>query len=211
VGLFPLPDVVLFPGMRLPLHVFEPRYRKLVENAIETEVPFAVPRLQPGYQATYYHSPPVHSVAGVGRIVEHVRLPDGRYEIEVEGLARVELLREISRDPYRLAEARVLSDSSGALETSTLHAELAKLLRELRPFWSEAGERLEQVALGQPSLGARTDALAQLFEASRDRQRLLEELDAGQRAMMVCARLHELKAHIERLGRRNQAVTSRPN
>jgi Lon protease-like protein len=211
VGLFPLPDTVLFPGMRLPLHVFEPRYLRLVEDSIERGVFLAVPRLKAGYEASYYDAPPVHSVAGVGRIVEHVRLADGRYEVELEGLARVELVREIAQQPYRLAEARVLADGALGFDSSPLHAELARLLRELRPFWSDAGERLERAALDQPSLGARADALAQLFEASKDRQQLLEELDAGQRAMMICARLHELKSQIERLGKRPQPATSRPN
>lgn len=211
VGLFPLPNVVLFPGMSLPLHVFEPRYKRLVGEVLESGAALAIPRLEPGFETSYYENPKVHAVCGVGHIVEHTCLPDGRYEITVVGAARVRLLRELRQTPYRLAEAEVLADSPPLAGTATLHSELGKLLKELRPFWSEAGERLEQAAMGQPTLSGCTDTLAQLFEVPAERQRLLEELDPAVRAMMLCARLHELRAHVERARSHRQPRASRAN
>lgn len=211
VGLFPLPNVVLFPGMRLPLHVFEPRYKALVGAAIDSGAPLAIPQLEPGFETTYYENPRVHAVCGVGHIVEHTRLADGRFEIVVLGAARVRVVRELSQTPYRSAECEVLSDASSQVGAATLHGELGKLLRELRPFWSEAGERLEQSALGQPTLSGCTDTLAQLFETPTERQQLLEELDPAVRAMMLCARLHELRSHVERLRSKRQPRASRAN
>src|SRR5450631_234254 len=80
VKLFPLPEVTLFPGQGLPLHVFEPRYRSLVEDALATDSVLAVPRLVPGAGETEATGRPVlPSFMGVGVIAEHERLPDGRF------------------------------------------------------------------------------------------------------------------------------------
>lgn len=107
--LFPLPDVVFFPHARLPLHVFEPRYRKLVEDAVAHGLPVAIPMLKPGFERDYEGAPEIHEVAGVGWIVEHDPLPDGRSLIRLQGVARVRILEEPASDrPYRLARAEVL-------------------------------------------------------------------------------------------------------
>lgn len=198
--LFPLPEAVLFPGMVMPLHVFEPRYRTLVADTLEQGGFIAVPRLCPGYEASYYESPAVYPIAGVGRIERHERLADGRFHIELLGLARVELSSESQSTPYRVARARVLGDLEVDSAATTLHTELTKLLVALRPFWSDAGKELERATLDTPGLGACTDVLSQLFQSADDRQRLLEELDPAERAMLLCARLHELWEQVEQLG-----------
>jgi Lon protease-like protein len=197
-ALFPLPDVVLFPGMSLPLHVFEPRYRQLVADTLANDGWLAVPRLQAGYEANYYECPAVHPVMGVGRIVAHEQLRDGRFHIEVTGIARLELSSELRTRPYRVGRGRVLGECGVAPGAATLHAELAKLVMKLRPFWSEAGRELERATLGTDGLGACTDVLAQLFQSADDRQLLLEELDPSERAMTLCGRLHELWEQVER-------------
>ncbi len=110
--LFPLPGVVFLPATLLPLHVFEPRYRKLVKDCLDGESIFAVPLLREGWQTDYDGRPPVHDVSGVGRVVRSQALPDGRYNLLVLGIARVRLLEELPTDePYRLARASVLDES----------------------------------------------------------------------------------------------------
>jgi Lon protease-like protein len=107
--LFPLPNVVFFPNARLPLHVFEVRYRQLVEDAIEQHLPVAIPLLKRGFEEDYEGTPEIHDVCGVGWIVEHDPLPDGRSLIRLQGVARVRILDEPDSDrPYRLARAEVL-------------------------------------------------------------------------------------------------------
>jgi Lon protease-like protein len=199
-GLFPLPDAVLLPGTVLRLHVFEPRYRRLVADTLDSLGYIAVPRLEPGYEADYYGCPAIRPVMGVGRIVEHERLEDGRFNIALLGVARMQLSRELRAEPYRVAEGRVLCDKDAGPVAATLHAELTKLLVALRPFWSDAGKELERATLDTPGLGACTDVLSQLFQSADDRQRLLEELDPAERAMLLCARLHELWEQVEQLG-----------
>lgn len=199
-GLFPLPDAVLLPRTVLRLHVFEPRYRKLVADMLECAGYIAVPRLEPGYEADYYGCPAIRPVMGVGRIVEHERLEDGRFNIALLGVARMRLLKELRTEPYRVGEGRVLRDKEAGPVATTLHTELTKLLVALRPFWSDAGKELERATLDTPGLGACTDVLSQLFQSADDRQRLLEELDPAERAMLLCARLHELWEQVEQLG-----------
>jgi len=109
--LFPLPGVVFLPGTLLPLHVFEPRYRKLVRDCLEGDSIFAVPLLREGWQSDYDGRPPVHEVSGVGRVVRHQALPDGRYNLLVLGIGRVRIEEELPTDePYRLARAVPLED-----------------------------------------------------------------------------------------------------
>jgi Lon protease-like protein len=94
IKLFPLPEVTLFPGQGLPLHVFEPRYRALVEDALATDAVLAVPGLAPGAsKGEPVLRPALPTFMGVGVIAEHERLPDGRFHLLVRGIARGRLLR----------------------------------------------------------------------------------------------------------------------
>jgi Lon protease-like protein len=94
--LFPLPQIVLFPGTALPLHVFEPRYRSLIEYCLESGSSLALPQIEPGHEAEQLGAPPLVRVAGVGAIVHHERLPDGRLGLVLRGLGRVEAI-ELAR------------------------------------------------------------------------------------------------------------------
>jgi Lon protease-like protein len=104
--IFPLPNVVFLPGMVLPLNVFEPRYLELVDYVLEGGMHVGVPLLRPDPSfletedlALPVHEPgedqpPIEAVFGVGRMIAHQRLPDGRRFIRLEGLGRVRALRE---------------------------------------------------------------------------------------------------------------------
>jgi Lon protease-like protein len=76
--IFPLPNVVFFPHTLLPLHIFEPRYRKMLADCLAGERRLAVVLLRPGWEADYYGRPAVHSVAGAGEIIQSEMLPNGR-------------------------------------------------------------------------------------------------------------------------------------
>lgn len=98
---FPLPGVVFFPHTSLPLHIFEPRYRQMVEDALETDGWLSVALLDPSSPPADDDRPAFHRVAGAGKIVQCKRLPDGRYDIAVEGRERVRLAEVDSDRPYR--------------------------------------------------------------------------------------------------------------
>src|SRR5262245_16374763 len=89
VPIFPLPEVQLFPSAILPLHVFEPRYRELVRDCLDGEPMLAVATLEPGYELNYHARPAVKPICGVGRLIRHEALPDGRSNIVLRGLGRV--------------------------------------------------------------------------------------------------------------------------
>lgn len=107
VPVFPLPNVVFFPRASLPLHVFEPRYRQMVEDALRADRMIAMALLKPGWEGDYYGNPEVFPIACAGLIEDEVRLPDGRLNIRLRGLARVEIARFVQDNPYRVAAVRV--------------------------------------------------------------------------------------------------------
>jgi Lon protease-like protein len=111
--LFPLPNVVLFPSVPLPLHVFEPRYRKMVEDALETHRTIGMALLSPGYEADYLGRPPIYPIGCAGLIQRHERLADGRYNILLQGRRRFRVLEEHEGEPYRLASIEALDDPRG--------------------------------------------------------------------------------------------------
>ena len=132
---FPLPNAVLFPGTTLPLYVFEPRYRQMVEDVLRHGRWMSVALLRPGFEADYEGSPEFHDVAGAGFLVRSNRLEDGRYEITLEGRARVRLEEVPSARLYRMVRAIPCPEDvnwiTGGEATRTLCGllELAEALR----------------------------------------------------------------------------------
>lgn len=109
VPVFPLPGVVFFPEQRLPLHIFEPRYRAMVRDVLDTSSRLLVVSRIEGDP----HEPEVRfaGVATVGRVVGHQRLPDGRFNILLEGVSRVSLAEHLPQvPPYRRAHATPLPE-----------------------------------------------------------------------------------------------------
>ena len=99
--LFPLPNVVLFPNVFLPLHIFEPRYRAMVADAIRGDRMIGMVLLRPGWEPDYEGRPPVFAVGCSGVITHVEQLADGRYNIVLRGLERFRILEEDSSLPYR--------------------------------------------------------------------------------------------------------------
>src|SRR3954468_24530728 len=89
--IFPLPQTVFFPGALLPLHVFEPRYRTLVKDALATHKALAVTLIRERGKRDAHGHPPIEAVSGVGVIIDHTELPDGLFNILLHGRARVRL------------------------------------------------------------------------------------------------------------------------
>lgn len=195
IGLFPLPNVVLFPATQLPLHVFEPRYRRLVKVAMEGDRLLGVPRLKPGYESDYHGRPPLYSVFGVGRIVRYVELADGRSNLVLLGLGRVRLSEELPSEPYRSARVEVLDDDepTSRVVVDTLENEIRKCLRRLVPPSSRVGSQLENALRDVHGPGTFADHVASmLVEEPDDRQQLLEQLDPSERLATVLRHVQEL-------------------
>ena len=202
VRVFPLPSTVLFPGVRLPLHVFEERYRRLVADAIASDGILAIPLLAPGWEDDYDGSPELHRVTGIGVIERQERLPDGRFNILVRGVQRMEILEEHPAEHYRIVRGSALDDiyppeGPGAL---TAAAETARrccmeILSHI-PEASSSGLPQQIQTLADPSQLA--DIVASLFlEEAEDKQGLLETVQVAERLDRGTEILAELLLRVE--------------
>jgi Lon protease-like protein len=192
VRIFPLPSVQLFPHALLPLHVFEPRYRDLVRDCLAEDQVMAVATLEPGYEPDYQGRPPVRRVCGVGELVAHDALPDGRSNILLRGTTRARILEELPpAHAYREVRVELLVDEyPGGLDRASAQKTLVLLADQLALRLPTGGETLRELVRSQAELGALTDVLAAaLISEPDERQRLLETFDVGARVDRVSAQM----------------------
>jgi Lon protease-like protein len=188
---FPLPSVVLFPRALLPLHIFEPRYRAMLQHCLETHRAMAIAHIPDESDKDAKGQPRFATIAGVGAILEHQPLADGRSNILLYGRARVQLEELPSDTPWRRARATIVDDlpSSGA-RVST--ADRAALVAAATAFAAELHKR-DDFSFALPpnaKIGAVADLCAQhLVADAKVRQALLEERDIVERVRMVIAEL----------------------
>ncbi len=183
IPIFPLQDVVLFPNSTQPLHIFEPRYRAMVADALVGDSIIGMVLLQPGYQAEYEGRPPVYAVGCAGVIVAAEELPDGRYDIVLGGLVKFRILSEDGSRPYRLAEVETLPEavSDRALLTRR-RQELEEALLSVSP-----GMQLPPSDLSDAEV---VDGLSLVLPLQpAERQELLEADGPLERAVRLIRRL----------------------
>lgn len=108
--IFPLPNVVLFPGVPLPLHIFEPRYRAMVADALVGDRRIGMVLLRPAWERDYDGRPPIFPIGCSGVIVHATKLDDGRYNILLNGVERVRVVEEDHARAYRRAVAEPMLD-----------------------------------------------------------------------------------------------------
>lgn len=189
VGLFPLPNLVLLPCALRPLHIFEPRYRQLVEDALTTHQQLAMAVLEPGWEQDYQGRPPIFPVVCLAHIIESARLKDGRLNILVVGVSRATILRELPpHKPYREAEVALLEDvypSSAQHRCRELTERLYSVARSVAadPYQAMLIDRLYE---GSMPLGMLTDAFTWLLQLDLASQRqLLAEANVERRAELL--------------------------
>jgi Lon protease-like protein len=189
LAIFPLPRVQLFPHALLPLHVFEPRYRDMVRDAMSGERLIAVASFEPGYEANYHGRPAVRPIVGVGAIVGHEAIgDDGRANIILRGLTRARIERELAPDlAYRVVDAATVGDElAPGLDAAAARDTLVLLADQLALKLPSGGETLRELVRSQPDLGALVDVLsAALVTDPDDRQALLEMIDVASRVDRV--------------------------
>ena len=121
IPIFPLPNVVLFPNVFLPLHIFESRYRAMVRDALASDRIIGMVLLRPGFEADYAGRPPVYPIGCAGLITHSEPLPDGRFNIVLRGLEKFRMTHEEGGQPYRLAHVDALSETVTDEEKSVMH------------------------------------------------------------------------------------------
>ena len=115
IPLFPLPNVVFFPRMALPLHIFEPRYRAMVRDAARGPRLIGMVLLRGNWKEDYYGSPPVFTTGTVGEMAQMVELSDGRFDIVLRGVREFAIVAELGRATYREATVRWREPVAGEL------------------------------------------------------------------------------------------------
>lgn len=207
LAIFPLPDVVVFPGTVLPLHVFEPRYVAMTRDVMAGSRHMGIARLCPGYQEEYLGRPPIFPVIGLGEVIACEELPGDRFAIAVRGAGRVRVERELPPErAYREVVASALPDievDEPALAVE--RAQLAALCDRLADGLGVQGEWLREILRAAEGTAALTDALASALVREPDhRQALFELRDPG-------ARLEALVEHASRLLARRGPAPSAAN
>jgi Lon protease-like protein len=187
VRLFPLPNLVMFPHVLQPLHVFEPRYRAMLEDALADDQLIAMAVLSPGWEADYEGRPPIFPMACLGRIISHHQLADGSYNVLVLGLERVRLIRELQpTKSFRQAEVEVCEDfypPDDAAQRGALQRKLGASLRKALPLVPQAREQLDQLMAADLPLGVLADIVSYLLEIDlHEKKMLLHECDVHVRA-----------------------------
>jgi hypothetical protein len=137
IALFPLSNVVLFPRVRAPLHIFEPRYRQMAEHALAGDRCIGMVVVPPGHVERIAGDPPVYPIGCAGVISQAQRLPDGRFHIVLDGTHRFRILEELPRLAgrlYRVARVERLSETYEPAErepVTLLRERIVALVRRL--------------------------------------------------------------------------------
>ena len=187
IPIFPLQDVTLFPNSAAPFHIFEPRYREMVADALDGDSIIGMVLLEPGYEEEYEGRPPIFAVGCAGVIIAVERLPDGRYNIVLDGLMKFRVLSEDSSRSYRLAEVEALPEALEEDDRPALSERRQQVERALVSAFPEA-------PLPPPDVPDEevVDGLSMMlpFEPEQ-RQELLEADGLIERAVQLIRRLRE--------------------
>jgi len=160
---FPLPGITLFPHTHLPLHIFEPRYRALMEDTLRKPADmhcFAMGTLVEAANADTLGDPPVSNIVGVGRIIEYSRIPDGRYMLVLQGIGRARLTRELELiNGYRVFAGDWLPDVTPDWPGNWSTDLAAELKTHALGLLREDAEKFRKLLADQDDLGKLSDLI----------------------------------------------------
>ena len=201
VRLFPLPNLVLFPHVVQPLHIFEPRYREMLEDALASDGLIAMVLLEPGWERDYEGRPAIAPVACLGKVISHERLPGGKFNLLLRGVCRAAIRREHPAErAFRQADVDLLEDfypASSAAQRPLVQRQLVELARELLPDKAAGRQQLDDLLASQVSLGMLTDIFAfTLGFPLSTKQRLLAEWNVDRRAKLLADQLNKLAQRV---------------
>lgn len=186
--LFPLPGLVLFPHAVLPLHIFEPRYRQMTEDALSTDNLITMVQLKPNCEGDDSEPRPIEKVGCLGKIIRYERLPDGRFNLLLVGLKRVLIRAELpAKKLYRIATAEILEDLPAENPETPIRTRLIQLFRKgldaERGIDPDLRKLLDSDTI---ALGALTDIIAHTLEISPQlKQSLLAESSVDRRVSLL--------------------------
>ncbi len=176
LSLFPLPGTVLYPGLQLPLHIFEPRYRALISDALARDRRIAMIQPRTSLQVTgREEGAPLFRVGCVGKIAQFEALDDGRYNVVLEGEARFRILREIdAATAFRQVEAELLPERTDEVLSAV---ERAGFEREARRFAAAQGYRVDWESVARLDDVSLINGVSQIAPFDAAAKQLLLEAD----------------------------------
>jgi Lon protease-like protein len=204
IPLFPLPNVVLFPNVFLPLHIFEPRYRQMVADALQGDRIIGMALLRPGYEPTYEGRPAIYDVGCAGVITHSHPFPDGRYDIVLRGIEKIRITSEDQSHPYRIGHVDSISETIPADEAKPLRQQRQRLEAVL----AAAVERVRAEPKFPPSVPDEDliNALAQYLELEVVERQALLECEGVLARCRALINLLEMKLHTPPRGWNNARV-----
>ncbi|MEW4449227.1 LON peptidase substrate-binding domain-containing protein [Qipengyuania sp. JC766] len=179
LSIFPLTGAILFPGLQLPLHLFEPRYRALASDALARDRRIAM--IQPKRQE---EGAPLYEIGCVGRIEQVEAMEDGRYNLVLEGENRFRILRELEvTTPFRQVEAELLDEPE---EEALSSVERAGFEQEARRFADLQGYSVDWDSVARLDDVSLIDGVSQIapFDPAA-KQALLEARDINARCELL--------------------------
>jgi len=172
IPIFPLEDVMLFPEMSVPLHIFEPRYKSMIADALKGNRVIGMVLLRPGYEKDYDRSPSVFQIGCAGVINEVEQLPNGEYNIVLGALTKYRITREDASRPYRIAHVTPIADVVTDADRPALHTRRLRLEELIRQSGGRTGIAAAPANISDERLVNGMSQLAHIDEL--DRERLLE-------------------------------------
>ena len=187
--LFPLPNFVLFPHAIQPLHVFEPRYRSMLDDAMAEDRLIAMALLRPDDEENYFGVPAIESTVCMGKVISAVKMPDGRSNILLGGVKRARIVKELQTElAYRTAQVDLIEDHypTDKNHIALVRDELTEALDCWLPDVLRRDDQFRAIFEGDMSLGVMSDVVANCLPLDvAVKLRLLEESDVEQRGLML--------------------------
>ncbi|MCF8721547.1 LON peptidase substrate-binding domain-containing protein [Nitrospina gracilis] len=193
ISLFPLPTSVFYPKTYLPLHIFEPRYRKMIQDSIDRGQWIGMVLLEPGYEEEYFARPAIKQVGCMGNLEKWFQYDDGRFDIVLNGRSRFRIVREVGDALYREAEVEPLvsTHDTPLVESPPQLDELTALYRKfIEHLPRKNAHKVELDLTNCKTLGEAVDRVAYMFDSALDqKQTFLEEPDVLKRLELIKAQI----------------------
>ena len=192
IPIFPLEEPTLFPGMTAPFHIYEPRYRAMIADALKGNRLIGMTTLRPGYEKDYERSPSIFPVGCAGVIEDVEQLANGEYNITIRAIAKFRVTREEASKPYRIAHVTMIAEPLADADKPALHAQAQRIQQIVATSNGKTGVGAVPPYISDEEIVNGVSQFANLDEV--DRQALLEQPTALARANALLPLLQKLVA-----------------
>ena len=176
IPVFPLSNFIIFPKTTVPLNIFEPRYIQMVNDSMKSDK--LIGMIQPKYSIKSNDNPDLHGVGCLGKITSFRETEDGRYLIELRGLIRFDVNKEIENEKkYRVLEVNYDNFSNDLIDEKKIikFTDLELIFKDLKSLFEKKGFIINWKALEKQSLDETINALAMASPFSLEEKQILLE------------------------------------